>query len=96
MGIIKDATDITNNTGKIITGIKGLFAGLAAAYIIAIPVHDIWTGESLLSKTWNSAIVANVDDTKLCGKSKFLENSFVCKKRGNGAGMETLKPSFLK
>lgn len=92
---LKDAKDIKSNFSKIVSGTTGLAKGLLAAYLIAIPVHDIGTGESLLSKTWNSTVVAGMDGTDTC-KSGVLEGSFFCVPRGDGKGLGTLVPSVLK
>ena len=93
---IKDAKDLPSNFNKVASGLKGIAKGLLAAYIIAMPVHDIATGESLLAKTWNSTVVAGMEDTAPCEDGKALDGSFICEKRGDGKGLETLVPKFLK
>lgn len=93
---LKDATEIRSNFSKAVSGTAGLAKGLLAAYLIAIPVHDIWTGESLLSKTWNSTVVAAMDNTPTCNNQSLLKDSFVCVPRGDGKGLGTLVPDILK
>lgn len=96
MSVMKDAGDIKGSISKFASGLKGIFKGAVAAYIIAVPVHDVWTGGSMISKTWNSTVVAGLDDTGICKDNKVLEDSFICKPRGDGKDLGTLVPGFLK
>ena len=72
--------------------LKTVFKGAVTAYLIAIPVHDVWTGDSLIAKTWNSVVVGNVEDLKMCRHGRDLHDTFICERRGKGKGLETLIP----
>ena len=93
---LKDPMGVKENANKIWSGFKGLFNAAVGLYIAAVPVHDIWTGESLLSKTWNSTVVAAMDDTDTCKQDALLDGSFICERRGDGKGLGSLIPGFLK
>lgn len=96
MDPVKDTINIKSNAAKVWDGIKGLFGAAVGLYIVAMPVHDIWTGESLLAKTWNSTVVAGMDETDTCKDGALLDGSFICEKRGDGKGLSSLVPGFLK
>lgn len=73
-------------------GLKTVFKGAVIGYLFAIPVHDVWTGESLISKTWNSVVVDTMEDTRICKRGGQLDGTFICEKRGDGKGLGTLIP----
>lgn len=91
---LKDTGELKSNFSKVVSGTAGIARGLVAAYLVAIPVHDIWTGESLISKTWNSTVVAALEDTEMCSRGSIADGSFICEKRGDGKGLGTLVPKF--
>lgn len=99
MSVVKDTTQVKSNVGKVWSGLKGLFGAAVGIYLATAVIHDVATGESLFSKTWNSAVVTNMDDTESCGKEGVLDNrfgNFICEPSGEGKGLETLKPGFMK
>ncbi|MCB9991261.1 MAG: hypothetical protein H6867_07750 [Rhodospirillales bacterium] len=87
MKVAKDAQNVAS-------GLKGLFRALVLTAATATIVHDVWTGESLISKTWNSAVAGPMKTTEMCRENQALGDSFICKKRGNGKGLDTLIPKF--
>lgn len=75
--------------------IKTAFKAATLGILIAIPTHDIWKGEGLIGKAYNTA-VAIMQHTGTCDTGEFPFRKLVCEKSGEGKGLGSLLPDSLK
>ncbi|GEM_PF-3081146 len=72
---IKETMNVKGNLTSIWRGAVNLTKLAAVATVAVILAHDVATGESLISKSWNSAVVSNAENSESCKKPGFCQIS---------------------